>query len=722
MGDMADMINDLSPDPIQAHIPGLSRITLDPPDVVNMDVALDAAFAELGLATMGGASGYGWSRYRDLQLCPHKFWRKHVDPKRHKAEETRHPSALQLGSAFHAFMAIYYQRQIDLLAGKPPAPMAGELCDLTIANGGDPVLVNEAWRLFESYANYYETRSDYLIPLAVEHLAKDRNGPSTCRYDLIAKVEDNAKILPGTYIVEHKCLVGAAEIIDQWRGRLTLEDCFATEYEPTLLAWDGERDLNQLVYAPAQIRPNCVRETYRVRLASGRYVDASDNHPFLTSRGWVPAASITTNDWVAVPVATASSAHEPVWLNDEVEFVGLMLGDGSATKKISFCKSGPTMDRFKACCDRLGWTYRADDHAPQVALSQAIGAGPRDLLEKCGLYGHAAATKFVPRVLLGTSKEQAMLLLGALWDTDGCIDVFREERADKNLQWKVRIAYTSRSEQLCRDVQTLLLQLGVQSTVRQSSVEYNGGRVPYWTTKVVTRVCKRRFLKHVLETEIWISKYTAEHVRDAYDKIKPGDDRPIPTALLRHRDDLTGVERNKLLGNRQSVWASTLIDVLDKRAVEIVKLPVHWERVESVLAAGRQMTYDVTVPGVHTFVANDIITHNTTSRMDRSVTEGWHLDGEIVGETMLWYKANLARTYGPLQGIIVNIVTKTKVVNFHREIVSLPKAQLRRQYSDLKVWRAMEEVYRATNKWPRALAACWGRYGACEFFDECRDL
>lgn len=310
MPDMADMINDLSTDTV------LGRIELEPEDVVNMDVALDAAFAKLGLDTMGGASGYGWSRYRDLQMCPHKFWRKHVDPKRHKRDEVRHPSALQLGSAFHAFLAIYYQRQIDLLAKKPPVPEAGELCDLVLANGGEPVLVNEAWRLFEAYANYYETHNDYLTPLAVELLAKDKGGPSTCRYDLVARVEStDGKILPGTYIVEHK----------------------------------------------------------------------------------------------------------------------------------------------------------------------------------------------------------------------------------------------------------------------------------------------------------------------------------------------------------------------------------------------------------------------TSSRMDRSVTEGWHLDGEIIGEVMLWNKSGMKRKYGPLQGVIVNIITKTKVVNFHREIVSPPTGQLRKQYNDLKVWRAMEQVYTATNKWPRAMAACWGRYGACEFFEECRD-
>jgi replicative DNA helicase len=37
-----------------------------------------------------------------------------------------------------------------------------------------------------------------------------------------------------------------------------------------------------------------------------------------------------------------------------------------------------------------------------------------------------------------------------------------------------------------------------------------------------------------------------------------------------------------------------------------------WEKVDSVIVSGREMTYDLSVPGHHSFVANDIVTHNTT--------------------------------------------------------------------------------------------------------------
>lgn len=121
------------------------------------------------------------------------------------------------------------------------------------------------------------------------------------------------------------------------------------------------------------------------------------------------------------------------------------------------------------------------------------------------------------------------------------------------------------------------------------------------------------------------------------------------------------------------------------------------------------------LPGIY------IVEHKSASRLDRGNQEGWHLDGEIMGQLMLWGPSGMKAKYGPLQGVIVNIVTKTKWPNFHREIVSPPTKHIRRQKKDLKMWRGLETLYDSTNTWPRSLASCWGRYGACEFFDHCRD-
>ena len=43
------------------------------------------------------------------------------------------------------------------------------------------------------------------------------------------------------------------------------------------------------------------KEVYQLRLASGREVKASANHPFLTFSGWTPLGELHTGDRVAIP-------------------------------------------------------------------------------------------------------------------------------------------------------------------------------------------------------------------------------------------------------------------------------------------------------------------------------------------------------------------------------------------------------------------------------------
>ncbi len=71
----------------------------------------------------------------------------------------------------------------------------------------------------------------------------------------------------------------------------------------------GERDVpvwtldEHLRFVPGvmtHVFPSGVKPTFELRLASGRVVTASDNHPFLTVDGWVPLADLAVGDRLAV--------------------------------------------------------------------------------------------------------------------------------------------------------------------------------------------------------------------------------------------------------------------------------------------------------------------------------------------------------------------------------------------------------------------------------------
>lgn len=122
------------------------------------------------------------------------------------------------------------------------------------------------------------------------------------------------------------------------------------------------------------------------------------------------------------------------------------------------------------------------------------------------------------------------------------------------------------------------------------------------------------------------------------------------------------------------------------------------------------------VPGTY------IVEHKSASRFDAATLDGWRNDGEVIGQIMVWKRARLFRRFGSLRGVIVNVVGKQRVVQFHRTVVSAQSWHVRQHMDDLKVWRAFQNLCEVTSTWPRSRANCITRYGFfCEMFDFCAE-
>lgn len=121
------------------------------------------------------------------------------------------------------------------------------------------------------------------------------------------------------------------------------------------------------------------------------------------------------------------------------------------------------------------------------------------------------------------------------------------------------------------------------------------------------------------------------------------------------------------------------------------------------------------VPGIY------IIEHKTAARFTADAIEGWRNDGEILGQIMVWKRAKLDKKYGKLRGTIVNIVGKQKIIQFHRTIVPAQRWHVQQHMEDLKMWAALQQMYAATNVWPKSRANCVTKFGMCSFFDHCAE-
>ncbi len=118
-----------------------------------------------------------------------------------------------------------------------------------------------------------------------------------------------------------------------------------------------------------------------------------------------------------------------------------------------------------------------------------------------------------------------------------------------------------------------------------------------------------------------------------------------------------------------------------------------------------------------------IVEHKTASRETRDVLESWWLDGEIIGEVYGYKLSGLEKVYGPLAGVLVNVVIKTNVPKFRRMEVVIPDNLLERYAMDRQYWAMERQSMRdqTPSEWPRKHQGCIGRYDTCQLWDHCRD-
>jgi replicative DNA helicase len=182
------------------------------------------------------------------------------------------------------------------------------------------------------------------------------------------------------------------------------------------------------------------------------------------------------------------------------------------------------------------------------------------------------------------------------------------------------------SERLARQLQHLLLRFGVVAKLRQRWVKYRDSRRPAWQLDVTDADSLRIFC-----TEIGIhgkqpaidAVLQALAERGAHSNV---DSVPAAawTLVERAKGSLSWAElarrcgfsaTNMHVGKRgisRPRLARMAMVLDDPKLAALASSDVVWDRIESIRCTGMQQVYDLTVPGTHNFIANDVCVHNTT--------------------------------------------------------------------------------------------------------------
>ena len=378
--------------------------------------------------------------------------------------------------------------------------------------------------------------------------------------------------------------------------------------------------------------PSGTKATYRVTLTSGRTVEATGNHPFLTYDGWVPLAELTVGSRVGsvrhVPPPLQITPRDP----DEVVLLAHLLGDGSFVERQPLRYASIDEANLAVVAEaahrRFGITAVRDDYPAARVTTLRLPApfrlarGRRNpiaaWLDEDALFGLRSHEKFVPDWVFGLPKEQVGLFLRHLWATDGCVHLDEKRRMG-------RVYYASTSRRLADDVARLLARYNVFTRIKRSrKAGYRDG----WQVHVVGAENQLRFLD-----DIGVHGARGEQVTRlaaALRDVRPNTNldtvpqevwgrvrQELADRQMTHREFATAMGTSfggstmwKHAPSRERL--AKVAGVLGDADLEVLATnDVYWDAIASVEPIGEQAVYDATVLGVHNFVANGIALHNS---------------------------------------------------------------------------------------------------------------
>ena len=226
------------------------------------------------------------------------------------------------------------------------------------------------------------------------------------------------------------------------------------------------------------IHPQGTERVFRVTFADGRNVECSGEHlwrVYRPNRTWDSKVVDTHEVWRLLNLSNnrlyidlcesekVADADLPI----DPYLLGLLLGDGSMVKSVSFTTADEELASYIDSVLPEGHTLNKigrSKYQYQLARRKGKINDITSALKTLGLFGHRSPTKFIPECYLSGSTAQRLALLQGLMDTDGTIGTPNGSPS-----------FTSCSFMLASQVRKLVWSLGGIATIRS--------RIPTFTHK-----------------------------------------------------------------------------------------------------------------------------------------------------------------------------------------------------------------------------------------------
>lgn len=368
------------------------------------------------------------------------------------------------------------------------------------------------------------------------------------------------------------------------------------------------------------------QETVKIRLNQGFTLEGTPEHPVVVMGAdgklkFRKLSDIQNGDSVAIQFGQQKFGDLKLADVDTAYFLGLLTGDGNLSHS-----------------SRVGLTSVDDEiisffknyiakHAPKSAITPSVNGQSflvaswdlKKYLYQMGMSYLLSFDKAVPPTILQAPRDRQVAFLQGLFDTDGSIGKTRAE-----------FEYTTVSEKMARQVQMMLLNLGVIATLNvKGSVEHGYHRPVYrismtgdsliaFSKLVGFRLSRKQKLLTSHASKVTRSNTNIDVI--------PGIAQLVETSWRElSKRKLSNEHVSQVIDKvrrRMRVSRQTLREYLDYANKFHLELP-HLEYLRSLIeenlffssvvekSYGYQSVYDFTVPQTHSFIGNGFINHNT---------------------------------------------------------------------------------------------------------------
>jgi replicative DNA helicase len=374
------------------------------------------------------------------------------------------------------------------------------------------------------------------------------------------------------------------------------------------------------------------KEVFEVKLASGRKIRATGNHRLYSARGWQHVIELRTGDRLAIARRLQEPKNMEEWPDDQVALLGHLIGDGSylnhqpmryttASEACSHLVSNAAREQFGATVKR----YPGRGNWHQLLISgngnrwkpQGVNLWLREL----GIYGQRSHVKRVPQKAFSLGNVQIALLLKHLWATDGTISVRKSGTRGSH-----GVHFSSCSRGLAEDVAALLLRIGIVARIQTvCSAHYKNPVYMVWVRGVDSQSI---FLTQIgafgpreSQAEILTAAIAESNANTNVDTV-PIEVFERVRSLMKDQ----GISHRQMAAARGTSYGGSshfqfapsrgllkeYAEILkDESLKNLSESDLFWDRIVSIVPAGEEEVFDLTVPETASWLADGIVSHNS---------------------------------------------------------------------------------------------------------------